>query len=150
MLSNAYHKSFLYHNIRRIPSLCDAHPIALITVIGACHSLITILFHLAVAAGTTAAGVNHYTNTYPITNCKLGYCRSNCHDFTNNLMTGYHRVLGSTPFISNLVQIAVTHPAIMYIYMYIIRAQVSTIECIRSEGCGLTVSSVRFGWYHVT
>jgi hypothetical protein len=83
----------------------------ILAVIGKDDPLKAILLIPILAVGTLAARINETTNPGDVPGLKPGHFSPHLCDMADDLMTRYHRISGTAPFVSGLMDIRVANPA---------------------------------------
>ncbi|MNE65503.1 hypothetical protein D3C80_1609860 [compost metagenome] len=75
-----------------------------------------------------SAGVYHTTGAHQVAQFEFAYIFAHSDHSSYNLMSRYHREDTWKPVITDLVQIRVANPAVLYIELYIVRANGSSLK----------------------
>ncbi|MNT57339.1 hypothetical protein D3C72_1947010 [compost metagenome] len=75
-----------------------------------------------------SAGVYHTTGTHQVAQFEFAYIFAHSNYSSYDLMSRYHREDARKPVIADLVQIRVANPAVLYIELYIVRANGSALK----------------------
>ena len=67
--------------------------------------IVTKLFEIFLAIGTSAARIDHATDAYGVTYFKFLDVRANSGCSSDDFMTGYTRISGTAPFATDGMQI---------------------------------------------
>src|SRR5690606_1965061 len=84
----------------------------ILTVVGTCRSVQTVLFQVLTAAVALAARIDQTTDSRKISDLEFCYIRTDGNHLTNDLMTGHSRINCTTPVVSCSVKIAVANSAV--------------------------------------
>src|SRR6267142_3828352 len=111
-LRHTKHIIFVDGYTRRVTAVGRRLTVTLVAIVGKNQPSLAVLFFAGLASFTLAAGIDEATNTDDIAKVPLLDLVAHSDHLAGDLVTGHHREDPAAPFVTNLMDVAVTNTAI--------------------------------------
>jgi hypothetical protein len=137
------------HDLRGVPAVCRCFAIALVSIVGAGHTFITVLLFAGGTVLTDAAGVYEAAYTCQITYFKFPDMVTDLDYAPYDLMARDHRIDRAAPLIADLMYIRVADTAVQDIYLYVVCSDLPSVYAKWPYGADFVFGCICFGGYHL-